>query len=240
VDNLSENVKRGNGTKCERGWLPNKPPSGYLNDRETRTIIPDPERFHLVRQIWNCMLIGAHSPRQIWHPAAFDCGLRTKMRKRIGGKPLSLSNIYRILTSPFYAGILEWEGKTYPGKHVPMVTIEEFDRVQDLLGRPRPARAKSYSFAYTGLIRCGECGFSVTAEQKQNRFGSRYTYYHCGKRRLDYRCRQPYVSLAALENQILQHLQRIALPKKLYEWALDNLDLLSEEKIKEKSRQRES
>jgi len=37
-----------------------------------------------------------------------------------------------------------------------MVTFEEFDRVQRLLGRPGPARAKRLGFAYTGMIRCGE------------------------------------------------------------------------------------
>ena len=31
----------------------------------------------------------------------------------------------------------------------------------------------------------------VTAEHKTNRFGNRYVYYHCTKRRLDPRCPQP-------------------------------------------------
>ncbi len=37
VDSLSENVKRGNRTKVENGWLPNFAPTGYLNDKETKT-----------------------------------------------------------------------------------------------------------------------------------------------------------------------------------------------------------
>ena len=44
-DALSDNVKRGNRSKIEKGWRPNKPPLGYLNDPATRTIIKDPERF---------------------------------------------------------------------------------------------------------------------------------------------------------------------------------------------------
>ena len=43
---------------------------------------------------------------------------------------------------------------------------------------------------------CGECGLSITAEEQVNRHGKHYIYYHCTKRRLDYRCLQPYVSLA--------------------------------------------
>lgn len=240
VDSLSENVRRGNRAKYERGWLPNMPPVGYLNDREAKTIISDPERFPLVRRMWELMLTGAYSPRQIWEIAAFKWGLCTKKRKRIGGKPLSLSAIYCILTNPFYAGILEWEGKTYPGKHNSIVTLDEFDRVQQLLGRPRQARPKTYEFAFTGMIRCGECGFSVTAEEKINRFDSHYTYYHCSKRRLDYRCSQPYISLSDLEKQIIQFLEEITIPKSIHRWVLAKLERLSNNRAKEHEIQQQS
>jgi site-specific DNA recombinase len=42
VDSLSENVRRGMRAKVEKGWLPNFAPAGYLNDKETGGIIPDP------------------------------------------------------------------------------------------------------------------------------------------------------------------------------------------------------
>src|SRR6266849_7795331 len=41
VDSLSENVKRGNRAKLERGWRPNHVPLGYLNDKDTKTVITD-------------------------------------------------------------------------------------------------------------------------------------------------------------------------------------------------------
>ena len=34
VDSLIENVRRGNRTKREKGWLPGLAPTGYLNTRE--------------------------------------------------------------------------------------------------------------------------------------------------------------------------------------------------------------
>ena len=82
------------------------------------------------------MLTGAYSPRRIMEIANHEWGLRTVKRKRSGGKVLSLSGVYRILSNPFYAGILQREGKTYPGKHEAMVSLDEFDRVQEFLGRP--------------------------------------------------------------------------------------------------------
>jgi site-specific DNA recombinase len=227
VDSLSENVRRGYRTKVEHGWLPGLAPLGYLNEKASKTIIADPDRFLLVQRVWKLMLTGAYTPRRIWEIATKEWGLRTVPRKRIGGSPISLSAAYRILTNPFYAGILQRDGKSFLGKHPAMITVDEFERVQKLLGRPGAPR-QTRTFAYTGMIRCGECGFSVTAEVKRNRFGSRYTYYHCSKRRLDLRCGQPYVSLGELEIQITRFLEEIALPAAYHQWAVKRL----EQKIK--------
>src|SRR5579862_4499592 len=136
-----------------------------------------------------------YPPRRIWEIATDDWGLRTPKRKRMGGQPISLSSVYKVLTNPFYAGVIQSGGKSFPGKHRPMITTDDFERVQALLGRPGVPR-KTRVFAYTGMMRCGECGCAITAEEKTNRFGSRYTYYHCTKRRLRLDCSQPYLPLA--------------------------------------------
>lgn len=229
VDSLSENVRRGNRTKVESGWRPGVAPTGYLNDKETKTIIKDPERFPLVERMWALMLTGAYSPRQIWRLATEEWGLRTVKRKRIGGKPLALGAVYKILVNPFYAGVIPWEGRILPGKHDAMITLEEFDRVQKLLGRPHRPRPRIQEFAYTGLIVCGECGFAITAEITTNAYGSTYTYYHCTKRRPDYRCRQPYVRMEQLEDQIESFLSGIRISDAVLAWALRRLGRVEEE-----------
>jgi hypothetical protein len=170
------------------------------------------------------MLTGAYSPRQIMEIANHDWGMRTVKRKRSGGKVLSLSAVYRILNNPFYAGILQREGKTYPGKHEPMVTLDQFDRVQEILGHPRHPRPKTREFAFTGLIRCGSCGLSVTAEERTQRHGHRYIYYHCTKRRIDNWCEEPYVQVSELERQIVEFLREIAIPDKFHDWLVAKLD----------------
>jgi DNA invertase Pin-like site-specific DNA recombinase len=226
VDSLSENVRRGMRAKVEKGWLPNFAPAGYLNDRETGQIVPDPERFHAIQKMWYLMLTGEANPRRIWEMAKNEWGLTTRTRKRIGGLPFTQSAIYKILKNPFYAGIIEWEGKTHPGKHEAMVTLSEFDRVQELLGSPGRPRRKTYEFPYTGMIRCGECGFAVTAERKTNRFGSRYTYYHCSWRRLDYKCTQRSISEERLEEQMGQFILETALPERFHGFEMDRIDRL--------------
>jgi site-specific DNA recombinase len=223
VDTLSENVRRGNRTKVENGWRPNRPPLGYLNEPVLRTIVIDPERFPIVRRMWELFLTGTSSPRRVRDVATHEWGLRSRKSKRRGGKPLCMSHVYKVLSDPFYAGILRWEGRTYPGKHPAMVTLDEFERAQMLLHRRNQARPKSRDFTYVGLIRCGECGLRITAEQHVNRYGSRYTYYRCTKKRLDYRCRQPYVSELELEEQLTVFLAQLTLPAKHHEWVVARL-----------------
>lgn len=224
VDSLSENVRRGNRTKLENGWIPTHAPIGYLNDEKSKTIVIDPERFSIVRRIWDLMLSGTYSPSVILEMAASQLGLRTKKTKRRGGKPLALSSIYRLLNSPFYAGIILWKGNRYPGKHAPMITLAEWETVQKMIRRVDRPRPKSRSFAYTGLMHCGECGMSITAEESINRFGSHYIYYHCTKKRRGYRCRQPYISLVDLEHQMLSFLEGIKMPDRYHQWAVRQLD----------------
>jgi site-specific DNA recombinase len=214
VDSLSENVRRGNRTKVEKGWLPSFAPTGYLNDKEAKTIIPDPERFGLVREMWRLMLTGVYTPREIWEKATKEWGFRTMRRKKIGGSPLTLSAVYKIFSNPFYAGVIEWDGRTFPGKHEAVVTIAEYERVQVLLGRAHQRRRKTREFALTGIFRCAECGFGVTAEEIKNRYGSRYIYYRCTKRRLDYRCHQKALALALLEAQIGGFLGKLRVPSR--------------------------
>ncbi len=57
-----------------------------------------------------------------------------------------------------------------------MITPEKYDKVQILLGRKGRPRPKKYNFAFRGLIRCGECGAMVTAEEKNQIICSKCKY----------------------------------------------------------------
>lgn len=224
VDALSENVRRGNRTKVENGWRPGTAPLGYLNDRATKTIVPDPDRFELVRKMWALVMTGAWSPRRIWEVAVREWGFRTVRQKRRGGRPISVSMVYRIFANPFYAGVIPWEGRLHPGKHTPLISLQEFDQVQRLLSRRDSARPSKKQFAFTGLIRCGECGCSITAQETTNRHGTTYIYYRCTKKRLTTHCGQRYVQAVELERQILSFLQSIQLPARTARWILTRLE----------------
>jgi DNA invertase Pin-like site-specific DNA recombinase len=225
VDDLSDNVKRGNRAKLEQGWLPGLPPTGYLNNPIRKTIVADPKRFTLVRRIWDSVLAGER-PFLVWQKANEAWGFRTRAGRRSGNRPLALSAFYCLLSNPFYYGLIVRKGHSYPGAHQTMVTKDEFDRVQELLGRPTRPQTSKRAFAFTGLIRCGECGAGITAEAKTNRYGYHYTYYHCTKRRPETDCQQKTVRLERLEEQIVATLERIRIPDRFRDWALKYLQTI--------------
>lgn len=221
VDSMSDNIRRGMRRKLELGVLPNRPPVGYRNDKVQKTVVEDPETFRTVRKMWDLALTGCYGPEQIRKLAKDRWGFRTPVRKRSGGTPIALGTIYKLLSNPFYAGLIVWSGKTYPGKHRAMVTMDEFERVQAIFGRPVRPQPQKHVFAYTGLIRCGSCGCSVTAEHKVNRHGQRYVYYHCTRKRGP--CSERAVELRELEKQIHAFLRRLQTPSALHLWLIEQI-----------------
>jgi DNA invertase Pin-like site-specific DNA recombinase len=190
VDDLSKNVKRGLKTKAEKGWYPSTPPSGYLSNKVRLTgeinVVKDPERFPLVRRMWDLMLTGRYTPQQILKLANSEWGFRTRTSRKQGGKKIARSAIYKMFALPFYYGSFEYpkkSGRWYKGNHEPMVTEAEYDRVQILLGRKGNPRPQTHGvFPFTGLIRCGECKGMVTAEEKHQ--------LRCGNCRLKFAYRR--------------------------------------------------
>ncbi len=175
-DNKSINVKRGLQGKVRRGWRPGVAPIGYLNsklkEKGERDIVVDEERFPLVRKLWDLFLSGEYSVRQIQEMAKDDLRLRTRETRKKGGKSLSLSHIYKILTDPFYYGSYLWKNsdtgkkELVKGSHRPMISEEEYRKAQAILGRPMKSQYRVHFFPYSGLIQCGECKAQVTAEEK--------------------------------------------------------------------------
>ena len=262
VLDLSKNVKRGLKTKAEKGWYPAPAPLGYLNDRTRergkREIRKDPERFELIKKMWELMLTGNYTPPKIASIANKEWGFKTPK-----GSPLLRSTVYRLFANPFYYGCYEYpvgSGNRYKGNHEPMITQEEYERVQILLGRKGKPRLKKHNFAFTGFIRCGECGAMVTAEEKNQiicssckfKFSSNnnfecpkcntpiekmknptilhYIYYHCTKR-IKPDCTQASLEIKELEKQIDRYLSNIHISEDFKNWAIKYLKDENEKEI---------
>lgn len=243
---LKKGVKRGLQSKLEKGWLPCSAPLGYLNTkteiRGENYIVKDPERFSVIRKAWDLMLTGNHTPPKILDILNNKWGFKTRQTKRQGGKEMGRSTIYAIFTNQFYAGLIPYMGKVYEGKHEPMVTLDEFDRVQILLGREGKPRPKQHIFAFTGCIHCGECNCLLTAIEKtklikkDNKLKT-FTYYYCTRRKNDIDCSQrKSLALDKLELQIEREIEKYTILPEFRDWAIEILNENNDTEIEDRSK----
>lgn len=240
---LSKNTKRGLQSKLEKGWLPGMAPLGYLNEKIDHTIINDPERFNLVRKMWDLMLTGNYTPPRILVIATHEWGLKTRKFKKSSNNELSKGGIYKIFTNRFYAGIIDCkDGIQYQGKHEPMITLEEYDHVQIILGRRGKPRPQTHQFAFTGSIRCGECGCLYTADCHTKIIKSTgelktFTYYHCTGKKKNYHCSQrKNIPAEDLELQIEKEIEKYTILPEFLQWALEGLSKKNETEIEDRSK----
>lgn len=61
VDNLSENIRRGQRQKLKSGIWPMVAPLGYLNDGKNKGIVADPERGPLVVKCFELYATGGYT-----------------------------------------------------------------------------------------------------------------------------------------------------------------------------------
>ncbi len=230
IRDLSRNVKRGLQSKVEKGISPGRAPLGYRNTitkpRGENYIIKDRKRFKIIRKAWDLMLTGNYTGTMILDILNNEYGLRTPKTKRSGGKPLARSALYRLFADPFYTGQFRYNGLLYQGIHDAMITIEEFDRVQVLLGRKSAVKQQQHHYAYVGLLQCGECGGPVSATHKEKVLKctgkpKAYTLYYCIPARKHGTCSQRhYTNANLLDAQIAKEIQSYTILPEFRDWAL--------------------
>lgn len=203
-DNKSINVKRGIKAKCEMGWRPGVAPLGYINRSfgGISDIIPDPDRAEIITEMFR-------KASQGWSGRRLKSWLDTKDITTRNGKPIPLSSILNMLLNPFYYGEFQYPERPgaiwYKGAHKPLVSKELWSEVQQSRGDNKGIWG-SKQFAFRGLISCGKCGASFTAQEKfkklKNGEYNRHVYYSC-TRRINPNCTEKYVN----ENTLRQLLK---------------------------------
>ena len=254
-DDNSESVKRGNQAKQLSGWDTHKH-AGYMFVEEKvslkKILIPDPERFELIKKAIE-MILTYKMPSIVLDMLNKEWGYRTPKTRRQGGKPMSLSNFYKILHDEFYCGWLYTaDGQKIKGQHTPMITDEQYDGVQDRLGTKGRPRPKSVHLPYRGILTCGECGSAVCLEEKhqlicsmcKHKFASKNKtvcpkcnldigkmdnptrlYYVYGRctKKKNRSCSQKTIRIEKLEEQIKDYLMSLNISPKVHEWVLKQL-----------------
>jgi site-specific DNA recombinase len=213
VDNLSENIRRGQRQKARSGIWPQWAPLGYINNPAAKGIIPDPDRAAYIHKAYELYATGNYTLDELTERVN-----QLGMTSRVSKQPLFRTQYYRLLQNPIYCGLFRFGGELYEGIHARIVTKELFDVVQDVLRQRSKAKEEELKpFLYRGMFRCGECGCFITTEtQKGN------NYLRCTKR-VKKDCSQAFLREDRLQPQITQTLKRVTISDEAADWMLGAL-----------------
>lgn len=244
VRDLSDNVKRGMRNAVRNGRIAGVAPAGYINRQidQRKFIEKDPERWDLIRKAFDVFLTGNYTVMEV-RQMLDEWGYMSLKRRKRGGTPISRSSIYSILNNRRYMGKVPHPD--YPddpnydtdGDFEAMITLEEFERVQSLLGnKTRVKNVSQKHFELKGLLRCGNCDCAVTAHKIPKKLVNGkinyHTYYHCTRKKEP--CNQKGVPEATLFAQIDELLGQYEINPKLYQWGLDAIKEIAKSEIEQR------
>ena len=208
IDNLSEEVKKGQMEKIRQGWLPTKPPLGYktIGEKGHKIHIIDEEKAPLIKKMFELYATGNYSIKKLVQ-IMYEEGLRTR-----GGNKLCKGRLGELLSDPFYYGKIRWNDEIFDGKQESLISKELFDRVQWILKRKATPKYKKHFPLFRGLIRCDECDGLITWEtQKGHWYGHCNHYRNCSQ--------ETWVRQEKIEEQLLPYFDRITIKSlRLTEW----------------------
>lgn len=251
IKDLSSDVKRGMRDKANKGWNPQSSlPIGYIHNPNKSTgkeVICDPQRFAIVKELWDRYETGAYSLLDIKR-FADAMGLINR-----NGKPYALNSYSLMFENPMYYGKFYWKDENgvpvlWEGKHTPMISEATFRKVQQIKRlRNRNSGPKGYFYTYRGLITCGGCDGHVTAERTKqvictlckfkysiitnetcSKCGTPLSkminpkvvqniYYRCSRRK-NPNCKEKSITEKLINKTIEEVLLNISISDEVYEW----------------------
>lgn len=215
--NLSKDVKEGLNKKIEKGYMPNRAPYGYLNDsrgeKGKRKIRVDPVYFKPIQRFLKEYITGIYSVPELQKIMTNEWGVKSK-----NGKPFALGTLYKLLQNRFYCGEFVYNGKIRQGKHKPMISIAEYEKIQSLLGKTQKTTINKYDNHFSGCISCGVCNSTITGYgkvKKTKKNGDRVYHYLKCTRSKKIACDEKNISRKHIDQQFIELIESIQLSKEI-------------------------
>lgn len=221
--NLANEVNKGLIQKAKNGGTPFRPPIGYrpvrlfVDGREVRSVEIDPERAPLVKWAFDMYATGEWTTRTLLVEVT-EKGLLSRPTPKRPSRPITVSAFQELLRNPYYVGIVEYRGISYPGKHEPIVDRQIFDEVQSLLEAKNFAgeKKRTHHHYLKSSIWCGCCQSRLIVTNATSHTGKIYPYFVCiGRQRDPTSCTQRALSIDHVESAIESHYASVELSQDL-------------------------
>jgi hypothetical protein len=210
---LSDKVKSTMRQMAVKGEAMGRPPFGYRVGPGKRLAVVA-EEGSLVRYIFRLYLKDGLGIRRIARKLNEE-----ELRTRRGGL-WSMVTVRDILRNRVYLGTYSRFGVRVPASHAPLISQEDFEKVQNRLDQRRPSSEDRQvsPFLLSGVSYCAYCGnkmIGVTRKQRWRRKSdgvlhiAQYRYYQCGLRTNRSLCDYHTHRAAELEDKVWAALREV-------------------------------
>jgi site-specific DNA recombinase len=186
----------------QNGSYLRKPPFGYAVNEQKHLIIDEEEarwyRF-MVEQFLSGL--GYYKISKM---------LNEKEVKTKAGRAWQVTSVRSILRNPIYTGRLTWGGVVKEGNHPALVTLVEWERMQERVESMPKGGSATSKFKLSGLTYCGHCGSKmVSGRSKTGPCSNRYnqSIYICQAYHSKGMCKRNTIDREKLEAEILTTLK---------------------------------
>ena len=195
----SVKVKKGAENKIKKGEWNGKSPYGY--DLVNSHLVINEEEANIIRLVYDLYLTKSWGFEKICNYLNSE-----QIQKPRKSKHWSKTSIHCFLKNPVYTGVTIYNrrapvrsGKKYnlesqwlvvENTHIPIISKEDFDKVQELMQKKRKNigaeyidRSKISKAPLAGLMYCTNCGSLYTLTSGISSSGKKIEYYQCGSKR---------------------------------------------------------
>lgn len=199
-DLIVQKLYRGKIARIESGkWMGGGiVPYGYKYDRELGILVQVPEEAEVIKEIFRLYIEEKMSPNKIATLLGFK-------GERI---------VAQILRRKSLTGCMIYNGKEYPGKHEPIISIERWTEAQMEIEERSVVHTDSH-YLLSGLLYCGHCGGKFRYQKWDKKTGeAKILCYSKQKSRpymvKDENCQSETYWATDIENAVISRLLEIA------------------------------
>jgi hypothetical protein len=134
--------------------------------------------------------------------------------------------MYKLLSNPYYAGVVRYRGALHPGSHQPIIEAALFDKVQALLTAKtvNDTRHRTHAHHLKGMLYCGTCGSRMLLDFATNKYGATYAYFICrGKATKRTSCTRRAVPVQLAERLVAETYKQITITEDTYQAVAANM-----------------
>ena len=163
---------------------------GIIFDERKRVLLCHRRNYDLWNLTGGTMKNGESPWDGLKREVKEETGLEVEISKLAGvySKPdknevvfsfISISMVQNMLTNHLYYGAMIYKGEYHLATHEPLISKRLFDKCQEVMSkRGKQKEIRKHNFAFLGLMKCGSCNCSITAEKQKGR-----NYYRCTKKK---------------------------------------------------------